>query len=303
MKQDGSRFILENEALRVTVERSGAQLTSIFDKEKNREVLWRGDPAIWDRCAPVLFPFVGKSFGGTYRYQEKTYQIPAHGFARDMEFEPVLCDMDECWYKLKDTPQTLAMYPFHFEVEIGHRLEGRTITVMWRVTNTDSGEMLFMMGGHPAFQVPEGKTIYDYTFVFNQEGICAGQHQEGLHYQAPDSDGYREESRSGELALEKGQVRLTKGFFDKALTYIFDDAQISSVGLLVDGEPYVTVKCDQFPYLGVWTMEKTHPFVCLEPWYGVCDKKDYDGELKDRDGVVALPGWQSWEKSYSIIIA
>ncbi len=45
--------------------------------------------------------------------------------------------------------------PFHFELEIGHRLTGRTIEVMWRVKNPDSGELLFMIGGHPAFQVPE----------------------------------------------------------------------------------------------------------------------------------------------------
>ena len=53
-----------------------------------------------------------------------------HGFARDMDFEPLLCDMDECWFRLKDTPETYEKYPFHFEVEIGHRLEGRTIEVM-----------------------------------------------------------------------------------------------------------------------------------------------------------------------------
>lgn len=302
MRNDGSRFVLENEQLRVTVERDGAQLVSIFDKEKHRELLWQADPAVWNRHAPVLFPFVGKSFEGRYRLDGKTYEIMPHGFARDMAFEPVLCDMDECWYKRKDTPETLARYPFHFELEIGHRLEGRTLTVLWRVTNTDSGEMLFMIGGHPAFRVPEGKTIYDYTFVFNRMGDRAGTGQASLHYQSPDADGFREESRSGALALTGGEVKLTKGFFDRALTYIFDDAQVSSAGLLVDGEPYVTVECSGFPYLGVWTMEQTHPFVCLEPWYGVCDRKGYEGELKERDGVVTLPGRESWERSYRIIV-
>ena len=81
--------------------------------------------------------------------------------------------MDECWFRLKDTPETYEKYPFHFEVEIGHRLEGRTIEVMWKVANRDSGEMLFMMGGHPAFQVPEGKNIYDFTFEFNRRGCRA----------------------------------------------------------------------------------------------------------------------------------
>ena len=32
-----------------------------------------------------------------------------------------------------------------------------------------------MIGGHPAFQVPEGKTIYDYTLVFNKEGKESGK--------------------------------------------------------------------------------------------------------------------------------
>jgi len=49
-------------------------------------------------------------------------------------------------------------------------------------------------------------------------------------------------------------------------------------------------------------MEKTHPFVCLEPWYGVCDSKDFTGELKDRQGVQSLNAWETWEKGYSIRI-
>lgn len=301
MKADGTLFTLENDELLVTVARHGAELTRIFDKKAGRDVLWGADPAVWDRHAPVLFPFVGKCYEGRYIYEEKEYQMPTqHGFVRDMEFEPVLCDLDECWFKLKDTPETFEKYPFHFELEIGHRLEGRTITVMWKVTNLDSGEMLFMMGGHPAFQVPEGRSIYDYTFEFNREGCRKGQFQEELHYLAPTSGGYESEELAGTLSLQDGRVELTRGFFDTALTYMFDDAQVSSVSLLLDGRPYVTMGCDDFPYLAVWTIEDTHPFVCLEPWYGICASEGYKGELKDRKGIISLPGWESWSKSYTI---
>ena len=223
-----------------------------------------------------------------------------HGFARDMDFEPLLCDMDECWFRLKDTPETYKKYPFHFEVEIGHRLEGRTIEVMWKVANTDSGEMLFMMGGHPAFQVPEGKNIYDFTFEFNRRGCREGRFTDCLHYLAPNANGYEKEELQGNLKLSEGRVPLTKGFFDTALTYMFDEAQVSSVSLMVDGSPYVTLECSDFPYLGIWTMEATHPFVCLEPWYGICASDGYKGELKDRRGIISLPGWENWQKSYQI---
>ena len=300
MKQDGTLFTLENDELLVTVARRGAELTRIYDKKADREVLWCAEPSVWNRHAPVLFPFVGKCYEGAYVHDGKEYGMTPHGFARDMDFEPLLCDMDECWFRLKDTPETYEKYPFHFEVEIGHRLEGRTIEVMWKVANTDSGEMLFMMGGHPDFQVPEGKSIYDFTFEFNRRGCREGRFTDCLHYLAPNAKGYEKEELQGVLKLSEGRVPLTKGFFDTALTYMFDEAQVSSVSLIVDGSPYVTLECSDFPYLGIWTMEATHPFVCLEPWYGICASDGYKGELKDRRGIISLPGWENWQKSYQI---
>ena len=300
MKQDGTLFTLENDELLVTVARRGAELTRIYDKKADREVLWCAEPSVWNRHAPVLFPFVGKCYEGAYVHDGKEYGMTPHGFARDMDFEPLLCDMDECWFRLKDTPETYEKYPFHFEVEIGHRLEGRTLEVMWKVANRDSGEMLFMMGGHPAFQVPEGKNIYDFTFEFNRRGCREGQFTDCLHYLAPNANGYEKEELQGNLKLSEGRVPLTKGFFDTALTYMFDEAQVSSVSLMVDGSPYVTLECSDFPYLGIWTMEATHPFVCLEPWYGICASDGYKGELKDRRGIISLPGWENWQKSYQI---
>lgn len=300
MKQDGTLFTLENDELLVTVARRGAELTRIYDKKADREVLWCAEPSVWNRHAPVLFPFVGKCYEGAYVHDGKEYGMTPHGFARDMDFEPLLCDMDECWFRLKDTPETYEKYPFHFEVEIGHRLEGRTIEVMWKVANRDSGEMLFMMGGHPAFQVPEGKNIYDFTFEFNRRGCREGRFTDCLHYLAPNAKGYEKEELQGVLKLSEGRVPLTKGFFDTALTYMFDEAQVSSVSLMVDGSPYVTLECSDFPYLGIWTMEATHPFVCLEPWYGICASDGYKGELKDRRGIISLPGWENWQKSYQI---
>ena len=300
MKQDGTLFTLENDELLVTVARRGAELTRIYDKKADREVLWCAEPSVWNRHAPVLFPFVGKCYEGAYVHDGKEYGMTPHGFARDMDFEPLLCDMDECWFRLKDTPETYEKYPFHFEVEIGHRLEGRTIEVMWKVANRDSGEMLFMMGGHPAFQVPEGKNIYDFTFEFNRRGCREGQFTDCLHYLAPNANGYEKEELQGNLKLSEGRVPLTKGFFDTALTYMFDEAQVSSVSLMVDGSPYVTLECSDFPYLGIWTMEATHPFVCLEPWYGICASDGYKGELKERRGIISLPGWENWQKSYQI---
>ena len=81
---------------------------------------------------------------------------------------------------------------------------------MWKVANRDSGEMLFMMGGHPAFQVPEGKSIYDFTFEFNRRGCREGRFTDCLHYLAPNAKGYEKEELQGVLKLSEGRVPLTK---------------------------------------------------------------------------------------------
>ena len=45
---------IENEELRVMISNHGAELSGIFDKRNNREVLWNADPKYWKRHAPVL---------------------------------------------------------------------------------------------------------------------------------------------------------------------------------------------------------------------------------------------------------
>ncbi len=77
--------IIENEYLRVSIADAGAELTSV--KTRNIERIWTADPAVWNRHAPILFPFVGKVMDGKYRIGNVEYPMATqHGFARDMGF-------------------------------------------------------------------------------------------------------------------------------------------------------------------------------------------------------------------------
>ena len=75
---------MENENLRVQISDHGAELSSIYDKAADREAVWIGDPAFWNRHAPVLFPFVGKVNGGFYTNLGVIYPMVQHGVARDI---------------------------------------------------------------------------------------------------------------------------------------------------------------------------------------------------------------------------
>ena len=61
---------------------------------------------------------------------------------------------NELRFALESTPDTLRAYPFPFLLEIGYRLEGNKVEVLWRVKNTGDQTMHFQIGAHPAFLYP-----------------------------------------------------------------------------------------------------------------------------------------------------
>ena len=73
--------ILENEVLRLEIADKGAELSRVRDKELGCERLWSADPAVWNRHAPILFPFVGKVVDGQYRLKGRVYPTEGPGLS------------------------------------------------------------------------------------------------------------------------------------------------------------------------------------------------------------------------------
>ena len=71
------------------------------------------------------------------------------------------------------------------------------------------------------------------------------------------------------LILENGQVKVVT---------LYDNARKAVLSLQFDA-----------PVVGLWSPPaKNAPFVCIEPWYGRCDRMNYDGEYKDKDWIQKL---------------
>ena len=152
---------LHNELLTVEVSDLGAELQSIKDDE-GKEYLWQGDDRYWGRRSPILFPIVCGLWKGTYRTEGDTYQMGRHGFARDMNFRVLKKADDRVTYVLSDTENTLRQYPYHFMLSVTYKLVENEIHVIWHVHNTDTREIHFQIGAHPAFYLPgvkEGEPI------------------------------------------------------------------------------------------------------------------------------------------------
>ena len=162
-----STYSFENESLRVTVADRGAELVSVFDKARQAERIWTGDPAIWNRHAPILFPFVGKVMNGVYRTGGREYPMPTqHGFARDMDFARMEETADSVTHSLTATDETRASYPWDFHLTVKHTLAGRRLRVAWTVENRSGDAMYFSIGGHPGFLLPEGVRKEDVSILF-----------------------------------------------------------------------------------------------------------------------------------------
>lgn len=287
---------LENEFLRVCIADDGAELVSIYDKKKNREVIWQADPAYWKRHAPVLFPNVGRHYGDHYTVSGQVYPSKQHGFARDTTFTLVEASDQSVIHEMHSSENTRASYPFDFTLRITHTLKGQELKVCWNVSNKSSTDMYFTIGGHPAFRVPvtDDTNYQDYSLSF--EG------QTSLRYKLLDpASGTVLEESTHELELANGTCALTPHMFDHD-ALVFDDGQISRAGILMpDGSPYLELRCEGFPNFGIWSVPGA-PFVCLEPWMGRCDNCGYTGSLEEKPDINSLKPEAVFEKSYIIKI-
>lgn len=286
-------MILENENLLVEVSVDGAELTRIYNKKTGAELLWNADEKYWKRHSPVLFPVVGKLYGGAMRIKGKEYPFSQHGFARDSRFEIVKHTDTEAYFVLKADETTLNRYPFDFELEIGYVLQGGNITVSWKVTNHSDDRMPFTIGAHPAFALDSYKgKKEDYCLEFPGKNV--------LKYILLDTScGCAIPETVYELALQDGYLSLNDEMFEKD-ALVFDDGQISEAWLCTDNHKRVVgLKSPGFPNYGIWSV-KDAPFVCLEPWMGRADNVGYIGEMVDKPGATVLGKDEVFKISYDI---
>jgi len=315
----GSDREISNGLISIRVKTHGAELSSLKSCETGREYLWQADPAFWKRHSPVLFPIVGSVWDGKYRSHGKEFQLGQHGFARDMDFvliedEPDAEGNPQLLYALRSGEETLKKYPYYFRLEIGYRLVGRSVEVIWRVMNPSREEDLkFQIGAHPAFYWPllSNEEIQAGVAVQNEklaQGTTRGYFRLGetaqtLRKSVITQKGCVDPTQSGEVQTDgEGYLALTtESFAHDAL--IFENSQVQTVTLCgEDRKSYLTLRSEA-PLMGLWSPPgKNAPFVCIEPWYGRCDRVDYNGTYEEKDWIQTLKPLGVFEARYTVSI-
>ena len=285
---------LQNEQLSVVISEKGAELQSIKDAN-GKEYLWQADPNFWPRHSPILFPIVCSVNNDTYRIEGKEYHLPRHGFARDTEFKLIAQSERKVTFALESSEETKKVYPYDFTLSISYILDDKKIGVIWHVLNTDTQEIHFQIGGHPAFNVPGMKTGE------NQYGRIHLDNEESLDGLKSYIDGSHEMTEVP-VEAEQGIIEFTDNTWRNDSVKIHK-SQVHRAELLgPDGEPEVTVDF-RTPVIAFWSpFQKNAPFVCIEPWYGLGDPRGFEGEFKDKPLMNHLQPGASFMSRYDITI-
>ncbi len=288
-------YVIENECVKLTVSSMGAEIKSLIRKSDNKEIMWQADPKYWGRTSPVLFPVVGNYFGKKSEYAGKTYEMGQHGFARDMEFDIVSEKDTELFFELKDNADTKEKYPFSFILTVGYRIEKNKVSILWKVNNTNAETMHFSIGGHPAFNCD----LDTYTLRLLKDGSPVSSFKSGVI--ASDGSGCMSDEIK-EFTIDDGILKMSDELFSKD-ALVLEDKQVNAVELIDDSKNTVLKVSFDTPLFGIWSPTGKHaPFVCIEPWYGRCDRVGFNHKLEEREYGNTLDSGETFEKEYSIEI-
>ena len=281
---------LSNDIITIEVNEHGAELMSL--KKGGHEYLWNGDTAYWNRHAPILFPTVGKPYNNELHADGKVYPMKQHGYARDSEFV-IISDG-----QLRMLKSSLSeSYPYQLGLEVCYRLQDSAVEVMWTVENLDERDAYFQIGAHPGFMLPDYKAedaMHGFIRYYDHDGkpvspVIVSALEDGNRVPLP-------EPRRIPVEMPIG----ADTFAHDAL--MFEDGQVTKAVLCdKEGHDVVAVSCPQAEAYGIWAPHKDGcPFVCLEPWCGICDTKGFTGDIAMRQYIHRLAPKEKFIFAYTI---
>ncbi len=284
---------IENTKLKATFNELGAELTSLIQLETGKEIMWSGNPDFWGGISPVLFPTVGALKNDQYIFEDKTYELPRHGFARRRTFDLKNSSDNEVIFELKSDEESLKIYPFEFSLEIKYTLTENKLTVSYQVKNLSEKAMYFSLGAHPGFAIDtkNGLNYSDYEIAFSDDDKLE------IH---PLIDNLIS-SPTQTIELHDKVLPLSYELFAKDALVMTNMKSRKLILRNHKNRQKVIFSFSNFPYFGIWAA-KNADFVCLEPWQGIADLENHNQELTDKFGILKLEENEDWKADWALEI-
>jgi galactose mutarotase-like enzyme len=286
-------YTLKNEGLEITIRTFGAELISL-KSEEGREYIWERNPEFWNRCAPVLFPVVGRLRDKFTMIDGTKYEMDIHGFLKDQEFSLLSQTKNTIRFINRYSEATLKLFPYKYEVIIAYFLTSKTVKTEYQVKNIGNETMPFNIGGHPAIKCPlyQNDEFNDYT----------------IHFEKPESFSSPTIEANGTLNFDKPakiftnlkELKLDRTMFSLDTIVI---PSINSHEVVLSNNKHQGIKFSfpGFKTFAIWTrFHQQAPFICLEPWIGYGDRYDADHQFIKKDDLINLEKNGQFIVSYDI---
>ncbi len=279
---------LNNGILRAAISEEGAEIKSL--QKDGYEYIWSGDARVWGNTAPVLFPILCSLKDGRYTLHGKTYEMSKHGFLRGEMFTVESADETSVTMLYTQNERTRKMYPFDFSFRAVFTLKENALEVEYRVQNQNDTEMYFSVGAHEAYATPEG--VEDYDIVFPES--------EDLETVLVDANGLLQNKT---MTVGKGVTHLP--IYDKYFlldTLIFRN--LKSKDLILRNRKTgreIHVAYPDCDYLAIWH-KPSAGYLCIEPWSGLPDRADTDGDLTHKEGILTLAPRAAYRNVHRITV-
>lgn len=275
------KLTIENERLRVAVAQTGGNLVSVYDKEREQELMWPGDPSSWKFQDVVIFPLIGKPSNG-YDVDGKTYdfRLP-HGVAR---WETYVVDehtQERLVLRLESNEETLSRYPYRFCLRLIYQLEGKGFSLTYAVSNTEGKRMPYQVGAHAGFQTA-GRAI---RVEFDRPEPLRNFPFDGLLH------------RPSQLLSSNGVLELTSELCQEKKAFILDHPCGGCTVTRGDGVRF-HYQWKDAPYVNLFCYGNGGEFMCIEPWWGICESPETARELAEKEEMY-IAGAEEQYHTYS----
>lgn len=274
------KYTIENSHLKVEISSKGATIEKIINKKTNDNHYWDYDNSVWPRRTSVCFPICGPVAQGKYLYESKEYNMPQHGFLRELEptsvvkttvLAPFVYDFEtneaefqkehvaseKIVFEFKATKDTLAIYPFNFVYQVVFTLKKKKLLIDYKVQNKGQNTMYYSTGSHYTYSVPvNSKEKYDDYVIETDNKI----------------------------------YNLKDDVFDNGPIILTNDQNEGIVTLKnTKTNKQTKVECNNFPYTILWSKPGVQPFVCIEPWAGLGENlNDAIGDIANKKAILTL---------------
>lgn len=190
-------------------------------------------------------------------------------------------------YVLESNLETMKMFPFKFDLYVTYEVEENRVITIYEVINKDEKEMLFGIGGHPAYICDYSSGNYSIEFEDKEDSIKFFSLDNGLVI-----------DKETKNLLENNSIYLNKNsFVNDAI--IIKNIKSNKVFLKEKNRKILEFDFTGFPYLGIWAKIGA-PFVCIEPWMNTADKVSSDGNFSNKEDILKLKPDEKFKCSYSV---